>query len=188
MLKSFKDFRFEISRTLTNVDFTVVLPRKILFCRTCANSCVTELEDKTEGDDHDQNGDIRHDFSSSSSKSQSRGSKFRTVEPHIQSFIGAAAWVGCSSLMTSLKASKKFYQDFERPRLKISSSKLASASLFCKFPLIKAFEISLIEPGTEIIHQYFFASIAQYFLLINEVEVYSTFFESFLCPFLDRLF
>ena len=53
---------------LTYVDFTVVLPRKIFFCCTSANSCVTELEDKTKSD-HDQNGDIRHDPASTSSSS-----------------------------------------------------------------------------------------------------------------------
>ena len=44
---------------LTYVDFTVVLPGKILFgiCFSAANCCVTDLEDKA-GDDHDQNGDI----------------------------------------------------------------------------------------------------------------------------------
>ena len=46
---------------LTYVDFTVVLPGKILFgiCFSAANCCVTDLEDKA-GDDHDQNGDISH--------------------------------------------------------------------------------------------------------------------------------
>ena len=70
---------------LTYVDFTVVLPRKIFFCCTSANSCVTELEDKTKSD-HDQNGDIRHDPASASSSSPSGSKKWR------QDWRGWWAW------------------------------------------------------------------------------------------------
>ena len=46
---------------LTYVDFTVVVPGKILFgIFSAANCCVTDLEEDKAGDDHDQNGDISH--------------------------------------------------------------------------------------------------------------------------------
>ena len=109
---------------LTYVDFTVVLPRKIFFCCTSANSCVTELEDKTKSD-HDQNGDIRHDPASASSSSPSGSKKWRQDwrgwwawnHHHYKS----VAWVGFS--LASLRGRKKI--------ISINSSRFMRTKLVC---------------------------------------------------------